>query len=526
MQELGNGEASGLRSRPRRRADLLDKGSDLGKPPSRVKDRMDRMDQVRTPEGASNAKNVYRRLTRAPKPEQTQPKTFNPGAPRQACSVADSCQGCPLINLPYNRQIDMKKAQFAELLTRAGLNPNVRVGSFESSPVKLNYRQTVKLAVATPDRGSRGFSGPRSEPARRSLDSAAPSNSPNSLSSFNWLNIGLYRPGTHDVFDIGACPAQDKEVNEIVRTIRYALKDNQIPIHKQIVTTRTGRNGEQSSARIVTRGLRYIIVRRTYSDSQFLVTFVSSLDALAKFKVVARQIKQRHSNLVGVCLHLNASTGNAILDFDEGGTGESPTQVLLGSETLIDSLAGVNLEIHPLSFYQVNPPVAERIYRRIWELVDVKALESWLDIYCGIGTIGIGIARQCAQVIGIEENRASLEHAKRNAELNNAGNWHGLAGRAEDVMQEGKQLDALLAGKPLGVVTLNPSRRGCQPKVLERVAALSPRQIVYMSCSAATLFRDLAKLEQLGYETRLLENFDMFPGTPHYETLAVMTRRS
>jgi 23S rRNA (uracil1939-C5)-methyltransferase len=519
MQELGNGEASGLRSRPRRRADLLEKGSDSGKPGRG----MDRMNQVRTPEGASNAKNVYRRVTRTPKPEQTPSKTFTPGAPRQSCSVADSCQGCPLINLPYNRQIDMKKSQFAELLSRAGLSPNVRVGSFESSPVKLNYRQTVKLAVATPDRGSRGFGGPRSGSTRRPADSAAPSNS---LNSSNWLNIGLYRPGTHDVFDIGACAAQDKEVNEIVRSIRYALKDNQIPIHKQVVTTRTGRNGEQSSARIVTRDLRYIIVRRTYADSQFLVTFVSSLDALAKFKVVARQVKQRHSDLVGVCLHLNASTGNAILDFDEGSTGESPTQVLLGSETLVDSLAGVNLEIHPLSFYQVNPPVAERIYRRIWELVDVKPLESWLDIYCGIGTIGIGVARQCSQVIGIEENRASLEHAIRNAQLNNASNWHGLAGRAEDVMQHGNQLDALLAGKPVGVVTLNPSRRGCQPKVLESVAALSPRQIVYMSCSAPTLFRDLAKLEQLGYETRLLENFDMFPGTPHYETLAVMSRRS
>jgi 23S rRNA (uracil1939-C5)-methyltransferase len=513
MQELGKGEASGLRSRQRGRAHLLDKGSDLGMPNRGT-------EKARATEGASQAKNIYRRVTRAPKPEQTQAKPFVPGAPRQACSVADSCQGCPMINLPYNTQIEMKKSQFAELLTRAGLNPNVRVGSFEGSPVRLNYRQTVKLAVATPDRGSRGFSSPRSGPVRRSADAASTSN------MINWLNIGLYRPGTHDVFDIGACPAQDKEVNEIVRSIRYALKDNQIPIHKQIVTTRVGRNGEQSSARIVTRGLRYIIVRRTYSDSQFLVTFVSSLDALAKFKVVARQIKQRHSNLVGICLHLNANTGNAILDFDEASTGESPTQVLLGSETLVDSLAGVRLEIHPLSFYQVNPPVAERIYRRIWELVDVKALESWLDIYCGIGTIGIGVAQRCAQVIGIEENRASLEHAIRNAALNNASNWHGLAGRAEDVMQEGNQLDALLAGKPLGVVTLNPSRRGCQPKVLERVAALSPRQIVYMSCSAPTLFRDLAKLEQLGYETRLLENFDMFPGTPHYETLAVMTRRS
>lgn len=473
MQEFSKDEASGLRQGPR---------------------------------GIAN-KNVYRRIIRAPKPDQTQAKPA-PGAQRQSCFLAETCQGCPLINLPYNRQLEIKKAQFTELLARSGLNPNVRMGSFESSPVKLNYRQTVKLAVATPDRGARGFA--RAE----------------SVVSNNWLNIGLYRPGTHDVFDIGACPAQDKEVNEIVRSIRYALKDNEIPIHKQVVTTRIGKDGEQSSARIATRGLRYLIVRRTYSGSQFLVTFVSSLDAPARFKVVARQVKQRHSNLVGACFHLNSSTGNAILDFDEDRSGENAIQVLVGSETLSDSLAGVNLEIHPLSFYQVNPPVAERIYRRIWELADVKPLESWLDVYCGIGTIGIGIASQCAQVIGIEENHSSLQHAIRNAELNNASNWRGLAGRAEDVIQERKHLGDLLAGRPAGVVTLNPSRRGCQPKVLEGIAAMAPRQIIYMSCSASTLFRDLAKLEQLGYETRLLENFDMFPGTPHYETLAVLMRRS
>ena len=418
------------------------------------------------------------------------------------CAVESQCMGCPLINRSYPSQIDVKRQDFAARLQEAGLRGDLKLGHFEESSPKLAYRHTVKLAVAVDGGGpAHDRRGPRSGVGER------------------WVRIGLFRPGTRDVTDIGWCSVQDPRINAVLRTLRHALKNSPVPVHGEWGDARGAVGLRRSDAG---KGLRYVVVRRSYSTGNLHLTFVTSLSMRARLMIVAREIRQRHPELHGVTVHLNQTSGNAYLDLADDGS--AVTELLIGEEALPDCIAGVLVAWAPLAFAQANPAVAERMVRRIWELADVRPLETWLDVYCGVGVIGLGAAPKATRVVGIEENAAAIAQARRNAVMNGVNNWSGFVGRAEDLLTSSRKgQPSLLGSLPLGVVTMNPSRRGCQPEVLKVIASQRPRQIIYMSCDASTLLRDLKVLESLGYATRLVENYDMFPGTMHYETLAVLT---
>ncbi len=411
---------------------------------------------------------------------------------RSVCRVAEMCGGCPRVNLPYADQLALKKSNFETMLERSRINPQVRLGSFESSQSQTHYRQSVKLAVSSKYKDGK-----------------------------SWIDIGLFKPGTHDVFDIGFCPAQNKDINALIQSVRFALGDNKVPIHAQRIDAEGG--GRSGVPRIVTPGVRYVLARKTTGTDRLSLCFVTSAPLSAKLKIVARQLKQRHGNLESVSFHVNTQTGNPIVDHEQ----ENPATVLLGELFVEEEIADLRLELHPHSFFQVNPPVAERMYRRIWELAETRSHERWLDLYCGLGAIGLGVAKKGTDVVGIDETKSSVNSAKRNSILNNCSeHWEGLVGRAEEILCSASSNKLLNnAARPFGVVSLNPSRRGCQPEVIQCIGASSAHTVVYMSCSQSTLFRDLERLEAQGFETKLVENFDMFPGTPHYETLAVLKRK-
>lgn len=403
---------------------------------------------------------------------------------RPVCAVADQCGSCPQINSPYTHQLERKKRAFAALLADANLQQTPRLGSFEGSSAHTHYRKTVKLAVAS------RVHGPKV-----------------------WIDIGLYKPGSHDVFDLGFCPAQDHHLNMMIQTLRYAIKENQVPVHREQVEKIRGRT--QTVVR--QKGLKYVVARRSHRGAAMSLCLVSTASIKPRLRLMARQVKQRHPELQLVTWHLNETAGNAIFDFDQ-----SQVETLIGDTTAVftEHIAGLELTTHPLSFFQVNPEVAERMYRRIGELAQAAPLERWIDLYCGVGAIGLAAGTSAAEIIGIDETEAAIAAAQENAERNGRHQWKGLSGRVEKVLAEHPLFGD--KGLPTGVVSLNPSRRGCQPEVIRAVAAMQPHTIVYMSCSQTSLLRDLKIFEGCGFHTRLIENFDMFPGTNHYESLVVL----
>lgn len=424
------------------------------------------------------------------------------------CRVLAECRACSLLDLEYRRQLQLKTQDFRALTASKGdVFARTRVMDCTPSDVRFGYRHTAKLVVS--ERKER-FARPTPAGAAGNAQVKPPPPK-------RWINIGLYQPGSHEVVDIGNCPVQTPHINSIVAHLRGALKTFDISIYDE--RTRTG-------------DLRYIVVRTAHRTRKTLLTFVTSTSQKAKFTPLARDLMERFSTtLEGVLLHVNGSTGNAIFDLttpasERGLTSEGNKDLLKdlllsGKRTLEEELCGLKLRVSAESFFQVNPYVAERMYNRIVELADLAPGENALDLYCGVGGISLLLAKQCRRVVGIEETPSSIEDAKANAEQNRVPNIDFFQGRAEDMLPV---VIAQGVNPRYDVVCLNPSRRGCQPEVLDKVASLAPRRIVYMSCFADTLLRDAAALCNKGYKAVVFEPFDMFPGTSHMEILCVLDR--
>ena len=390
------------------------------------------------------------------------------------CKHADLCGSCPLIDVPYNQQLSGKSDDLRKMADDAGFS-NVIVRDCAPSPDTLGYRRTVKLAV-------------------------------DSFTDMNdrvRVSIGLYKPTTHKVIDVGRCPIHSDRVNELLAFLRGE-------IWRDGLTTYNERSR---------RGLlRYVIVKNSFATNQILLTLVVTEND-PKLKAFARKLCEKFSYLNGVTLHINNKTGNAIFSSDiDPETDDTENNILIaGLDTLNERICDLKIRYSATSFMQVNPPVAEKIYYRIADLASLRSTDTVVDVYCGVGSIGLNLARQAGRVIAIEETPSSVSDAKWNAEQNNLHNIEFFEGRAEDL------LPRLVSQKQItktDIITLNPSRRGCQPAVIEAITTLQPRAIIYMSCSARSLMRDLKHFEKLGYRTVSFEPFDMFPRTPHYEVLA------
>jgi 23S rRNA (uracil1939-C5)-methyltransferase len=193
--------------------------------------------------------------------------------------------------------------------------------------------------------------------------------------------------------------------------------------------------------------------------------------------------------------------------------------VLWGEDGITDILGGLEFRISATAFYQVNPVQTLVLYKKAVEYAGLSGKEKALDVYCGVGTLTLFLARHALEVYGIEANKNAIEDATANAKLNRITNIRFIAGRAEKVLP-----DLAEAGITFDVAVVDPPRAGCQPEVLQALANTKARRIVYVSCNPSTLARDLKDLVQLGYKAEEVQPVDMFPHTYHVETVALMSR--
>jgi len=201
------------------------------------------------------------------------------------------------------------------------------------------------------------------------------------------------------------------------------------------------------------------------------------------------------------------------------------TNVILGKENvdlygngyIKDILGDYIFKISPLSFYQVNPIQAEKLYNIGVEAANISKDDIVFDLYCGIGTISIFMAKNAKKVYGIEIVEQAIENAKDNAKLNNADNVEFIAGDVENV------LDDLINKKGVipDIIMVDPPRKGLDNNSIQNILKIKPKKLVYISCNPATLVRDLAKLEY-EYDILQIQPVDMFPWTSHVECVAVM----
>lgn len=262
------------------------------------------------------------------------------------------------------------------------------------------------------------------------------------------------------------------------------------------------------------RGLvRHVLIRKGFVTGELMVCLVLNGRKFAAVEELAESLRGI-SGMTSILISVNRENTNVIL-------GRELIPVW-GQTYITDQIGDITYRISPLSFYQVNPVQTRKLYEKALEYADLKGEETVWDLYCGIGTISLFLARKAGQVYGVEIVPEAVEDAQKNAQINGIENARFFAGKAEEVLPRLYEEEGIRAD----VIVVDPPRKGCDPAALQTMVKMRPERIVYISCDSATLARDLKYLCGEGYEVMGVTGCDMFPWTVHVETVALLTRKA
>lgn len=306
---------------------------------------------------------------------------------------------------------------------------------------------------------------------------------------------GVYEANTHHVVPVESCLIEDQKADEIIGTIRGMLKSFKIRTYDE--DTGYGL-------------LRHVLIRRGFTTGQIMVVLVTASPVFPSKNNFVRALREKHPEITTIVQNINGRGTSMVLGDREN--------VLYGKGYIEDILCGFKFRISSKSFYQVNPVQTEVLYRKAMEAAGLTGDETVIDAYCGIGTIGIVASEKAKTVIGVELNRDAVRDAVENAKINGVKNIQFYCNDAGAFMSKMAE-----NGERADVVFMDPPRSGSTEEFIQSVAKLNPKKVVYVSCGPETLARDLAVFRKIGYEAKEAWGVDMFPGTTHVETIALLT---
>lgn len=382
------------------------------------------------------------------------------------CPVAGPCGGCSLRHLDYTAELRAKQESVLDAFRRIG-GLEVPVLDILPSPEVDRYRNKVQFPVGLDKNG-------------------APC-------------IGFYAGRTHRIVPCPDCRLQPGVLNEIGNALCTFFAQQGIRPYD-----------EQSGKGLV----RHIFLRRGAHSGQIMVCLVCTRAKLPHAEQLCAALRKQFPAISTILLNVNAKNTNVILG--------SENHILYGPGYIEDTLCGVPVRLGPLSFYQVNTLAAERLYGVAAQYAQLTPDDALLDLYCGMGTIGLSMAEQCRELIGVEIVPEAIESAKANA----ARMGEAVAAKSRFFCADAGQAATQLAAEGLhpDIVMLDPPRKGCDEATLSAVVRMAPRRVVYVSCNPATAARDAAWLEQNGYHTEKVQPVDLFPRTKHCEAVLLLTK--
>lgn len=382
------------------------------------------------------------------------------------CPAAGRCGGCSLRHLDYAAELRAKQENVEDAFRRIG-GLDLSVLPTLPSPEVDRYRNKVQFPVG------------------RDADGAP--------------CIGFYAGRTHRIIPCPDCKLQPAVLNEIAQALcRFFAAHDIAPYDEQ-----TG------------QGLvRHLFLRRGAHSGQIMVCLVCTRPQLPHSEQLVAELCAQFPAIATILLNVNSKNTNVILG--------SKTLTLYGPGTIEDTLCGVPVRLGPLSFYQVNTLAAEQLYRTAAQMAQLAPGQLLLDLYCGMGTIGLSMAEQCGSLIGVEIIPEAVDSAKANA----AQMGPEVAAKSRFLCADAGQAATQLAAEGLhpDVVMLDPPRKGCDEATLSAVVQMSPQRVVYVSCNPATAARDAAWLQQHGYYAQTVQPVDLFPRTKHCEAVLLLTK--
>ena len=382
------------------------------------------------------------------------------------CAVAGPCGGCSLRHLDYTAELRAKQENVTDAFRRIG-GLDVPVLDICPSPEVDRYRNKVQFPVGLDKNGN---------PC-----------------------IGFYAGRTHRIVPCPDCKLQPGVLNDIGNALCRFFAENGIQPYNE----ETG------------RGLvRHIFLRRGAHSGQIMVCLVCTRPNLPHADALCTRLREQFADIATILLNVNSKNTNVILGTE--------THTLYGPGYIEDTLCGVPVQLGPLSFYQVNTLAAERLYGIAAQYAQLTPDDLLLDLYCGMGTIGLSMVDHCRELVGVEIVPEAIESAKANA----ARMGDAVAAKSCFFCADAGQAATRLAAEGLhpDVVMLDPSRKGCDEATLSAVVRMAPRRVVYVSCNPATAARDAAWLEQNGYHAEKVQPVDLFPRTKHCEAVLLLTK--
>lgn len=382
------------------------------------------------------------------------------------CPVAGPCGGCSLRHLDYAAELRAKQESVLDAFRRIG-GLEVPVLDILPSPDVDRYRNKVQFPVGVDKNG-------------------VPC-------------IGFYAGRTHRIVPCPDCKLQPGVLNEIGNALCTFFAQQGIRPYD-----------EQSGKGLV----RHIFLRRGAHSGQIMVCLVCTRAKLPHAEQLCTALRGQFPAISTILLNVNAKNTNVILG--------SENHILYGPGYIEDTLCGVPVRLGPLSFYQVNTLAAERLYGVAAQYAQLTPDDTLLDLYCGMGTIGLSMAEQCRELIGVEIVPEAIESAKANA----ARMGEAVAAKSRFFCADAGQAATQLAAEGLhpDIVMLDPPRKGCDEATLSAVVRMAPRRVVYVSCNPATAARDAAWLEQNGYHAEKVQPVDLFPRTKHVECVIALSK--
>ena len=382
------------------------------------------------------------------------------------CAVAGPCGGCSLRHLDYAAELRAKQENVVDAFRRIG-GLDVPVLDALPSPEVDRYRNKVQFPVGRDKNG-------------------APC-------------IGFYAGRTHRIVPCPDCKLQPGILNDIGNALCSFF----------------GAYGIQPYDEASGKGLvRHIFLRRGAHSGQIMVCIVCTRAKLPHSAELVEQLTAQFPDIATVLVNVNPRNTNVILGTE--------THTLCGPGFIEDTLCGVPVRLGPLSFYQVNTLAAERLYGIAAEYAQLQPDDLLLDLYCGMGTIGLSMVDRCRSLIGVEIVPEAIDSAKANA----ARMGEAVAARSRFFCADAGKAASQLAAEGLhpDVIVLDPPRKGCDEATLSAVVAMSPRRVVYVSCNPSTAARDAKWLETQGYRTEKVQPVDLFPRTKHVETVVLLSK--
>ena len=369
----------------------------------------------------------------------------------------------PLAHMSYEAQLEFKKEQVKKAVTRIGGFDDVEVKETIGMETPFKYRNKAQIPV-------------------RKINER--------------LELGFFRRNSHDLIPIEDFYIQETAIDEALLAIKPILEQYNVKPYDE--EKQTGH-------------LRNIVIRKGHYTDELMIVLVTKKKKLFKIGEICKEIVAAVPNVKSIMQSIHTENNNVIL-------GKEFVR-LYGTEYIEDQLLGNTYQISASSFYQINTTQAEVLYQEAIDRAELSKEDVVIDAYCGIGTIGLSLAKEVKKVYGVEVVEEAIMDAKKNAEINGIENVEFEVGKAEFVFDKW-----LKEGLKPTVILVDPPRKGLTESFIKSSAEMNPEKIVYVSCDPATFARDLKLYGELGYTPDSVQPVDMFPQTSHVECVTVLKK--